>query len=86
MDFYKMATGRGLMVLIDDYSRFPVVVPIKSISHLNVITELDSFLVAYIGFQHRKITPHWPEANGEIKRSTQNITKVTQTASVEQTN
>ena len=36
-----------------------------------------------IGFKHRKITPNWPEANGEVERFMRNLKKVIRTANVE---
>ena len=40
----------------------------------------------YLGFKHRKITPHWPKANSETERFMKSLKKVIQTAAVESAN
>ena len=42
-------------------------------------TEFESF-ANYLGFKHRKITPRWPRANGEVERFMKTIKKVYRTA------
>lgn len=37
----------------------------------------------YLGFRHRKITPLWPEANGEVERFMATLEKAVRTAIVE---
>ena len=37
----------------------------------------------YLGFSHRKITPYWPEANGEVERFTRTLEKAIRAAQVE---
>jgi hypothetical protein len=39
-----------------------------------------------LGFKHRKITPRWPRANGEVDRFVRTIKKVVKTATVEHKN
>ena len=93
MDFGQLPNGQYLMVLTDDYSRYPFVEVINSTSAKTVIPRLDSILAMRgipeiirtdngppfngedfrlyaerTGFKHRKITPLWPRANGEVER------------------
>ena len=37
----------------------------------------------YLGFKHHRITPLWPQANGEVERVMRTLNKAIQTASVE---
>lgn len=34
----------------------------------------------YLGFKQRKVTPHWPQANGEVERFMKTIKKMLRTA------
>ncbi|GFR75472.1 transposon Ty3-G Gag-Pol polyprotein [Elysia marginata] len=86
-------TGEHLLIMIDDYSRFPEVEILFSTSAKTVIPNIDQIFARFgtpivlkkdngppfngiefaafakkLGFHHRKITPLWPEANGEAKR------------------
>ena len=88
-----LPSGDNLFVVIDDYSRYPEVEILKSLSHLAVIPRLDKIFsthrlseiaksdngppfnssafqmfAQYLGFKHQRITPHWPQANGEVER------------------
>ena len=81
-----------LLVVMDDYSRFPEVEIVGSTSAKTVIPKLDSIFacqgipvvvksdngppfnsddfrnfVRHLGFTHRKVTPLWPQANGEVE-------------------
>ncbi|XP_053380302.1 uncharacterized protein K02A2.6-like [Mercenaria mercenaria] len=92
--------GKYLLVLIDEYSRFPIVEIINSTSSKTVIPVLDKIFsefgicevlksdngppmnghefaqfANYMGFKHRKITPLWPQANGECERFMRSIGK-----------
>lgn len=40
------------------------------------------FLARRLGFEHRRITPYWPRANGEVERCMRNLTKVVQNAKI----
>ena len=87
-----LPTGEYLMVLIDEYSRYPVVEIVSSVSAKSVIPILDKVLsvfgfpkvvksdngspfnsqsfadyASHCGFQHRKITPHYPQANAQAE-------------------
>lgn len=94
LDFHgPMYNGKYLLVLIDEFSRYPIVKMINSVAGDTVIPELDEILSehgipeliktdngppfngqkfhefsAYLGFKHKKITPYWPQANGEVER------------------
>ena len=37
----------------------------------------------YLGFSHRKITPYWPQANGEVERFMRTLEKAIRTAQIE---
>ena len=98
VDFYSLPNGAELLVVIDDYSKFPLVEPVPSTSGQHVCKTLDkifamfgtplvvrsdngppfngkefSSLAEHLGFKHRKITPHWPEAIGQVERFMQNL-------------
>jgi len=103
--------GSYLLVLYDEYSRFPVVDIISSLSSNTVIPKIDKIFSEFgipsvlrsdngppfnskdfvlfstdLGFRHRKITPCWPRANGEVERFMRTVKKVVRTASVEDKN
>ena len=40
----------------------------------------------YLGFQHRRVTPCWPKANGEAERFMRALEKAIRTATVESRN
>ena len=83
--------GEYLLVVMDDYSRYPEVEILYSTSANATIPVLDAIFsrqgipevaksdngtpfnseqfkswTRYIGLHHKKITPRWPEANGEL--------------------
>ena len=91
-------SGEHVMVVIDDYSRFPEIEIVRSISADTIIPRLDSVFAthgipdvvksdngpkftghqfaAYAkGFHHRKITPIWLAANGEVERFMRTLKK-----------
>ena len=103
VDFCEVA-GHYVLVVIDDYSRFPEVDIVHSTSAKTVIPKLDRIFAAYgvpqvvksdngppfsghefaqfaeyLGFKHRKVTPLWPEANGEVERVMKTFGKVLRT-------
>lgn len=111
IDFAQLTTGDYLLVVIDDYSRFPVVEIVQSTAAASVIPKLDRILsefgscdilksdngppfngfeftrfAEYMGFKHRKITPLWPRANGEVERFVKTVKKVIKTAQLEHKN
>ena len=65
-----------LLVVMDDYSRFPEVEIVGSTSAKTVIKSdngppfnSDDFrnFARHLGFTHCKVTPLWPQANGEVE-------------------
>ena len=108
IDFADLPSGEHLLVVTDDYSRFPVVEIVTSTSSKAVIPKLDQIFALfgvpqtvrsdngppfnseefakfshYLGFTHRKITPRWPRANGEVERFMRTLKKVIRTATAE---
>ena len=112
MDFLgPLPSGDYLMVVIDEYSRFPEVEIVTSTSARSTITKLDAIFARqgipevlksdngppfngvelknfaeHLGFQHRKITPLWPRANGEAERFMMTLEKCVRTATIEHKN
>ena len=103
IDFCEVA-GLYVLVVIDDYSRFPNIEIVHSTAAKAVIPKLDRTFVAYgvpevvktdngrsfsghefaqfadyLGFVFRKVTPLWPEANGEVERFMRSFGKVLRT-------
>ncbi|KAK3092457.1 hypothetical protein FSP39_003031 [Pinctada imbricata] len=101
-------SGDYLLVVIDDYSRYPEVEIVHSTSARTTMTRLDKIFAThgipqvvktdngppfqsqqfrdfskYMGFKHRKITPLWPRANGEVERFMRTIGKLIKTANIE---
>lgn len=111
VDFAELPGKEYLLILVDDYSRYPVVDIVKSTSASTVIPHLDKIFSEFgipdvvktdngppfnssdfqlfardLGFKHRKITPRWPRANGEVERFVRTVKKVIKTATVESKN
>ena len=105
-----LPNGKYMLVMIDLYSRFPMVEFVSSTSAAAVIPVFDKVFAEHgiplsvvtdngppfnsqefascartLGFRHRKITPAWPQANGEVERFMRTLNKVIQTATVENT-
>ena len=99
IDFAHM-DGDTLLLLVDDYSRFPFVEPVSSTSASVVIPKLNQLFAMFgtprvvksdngppfngdeftkfarvLGFRHRKVTPLWPKANGEVERFVKTLKK-----------
>ena len=98
--------GHCVLVVIDDYSRFPEVEIVRSTSAKAVLPKLDRVFAAYgvpqvvksdngppfnghefaqfadyLGFKHRRVTPLWPEAYGEVELFMKTFGKVLRTTS-----
>ena len=108
-DFYgPLPSGEYLLVVLDEYSRFPEVEIVKSLSAQTVIPIFDKVFSSRgipenlktdngspfqssefrnfandLGFQHQRITPYWPEANGVAERFMRTIGKVCKCAQVD---
>ena len=103
--------GEYILVVIDEYSRFPEVEILYSTSANATIPKLDAIFARqgipsmlksdngppfnseqfaswskFIGFSHRKVTPKWPEANGEAERFMRTLNKAVKTAKLEKGN
>ena len=108
-DFYgQFQSGIYLLVMIDGYSRYPIVEVVNSTSANTVIPVFDKVFsmmgivsvlktdngppfnshqfkafATNMGFKHQRITPIWPQANGEAERFMRNLGKVTRSAVIE---
>lgn len=105
---FAYANGETLLLVIDDYSRFPFVEPVSSTSASAVIPKLDQLFATFgtprvvksdngppfngeefakfaqvLGFRHRKVTPLWPRANGEVERFVKTLKKYIKAAKTE---
>jgi hypothetical protein len=108
-DFYgPLPSGHHLLVILDEYSRFPEVEILKSLSAKSVIPLFDKVFssrgiplklksdngtpfqsdefkafMESLGIDHQKITPYWPEANGQAENFMKNIGKTVKCAQLE---
>ena len=96
------------MVVLDEYSRFPLVETISSTSAQIVTRNLEIMFsifglpdevrsdngppfnsydfrefAKYLGFQHRLITPEWPQANGMAESFMKNLVRVIRSALID---
>lgn len=108
VDFANLPNQEYLLMVTDDYSRYPVVEIVKSTSAAMVIPKLDKVFSEFgvpdvvksdngppfnskefasfaddLGFKHRKVTPKWARANGEVERFVRTVKKVIKTAKLE---
>ncbi len=102
-------TGEYLLVVIDEFSRFPEVEVLTTVSAKAVLPKLDAIFsrqgipevlksdngspfngtesyAKHCGFTHRKITPYWPQANGEAERFMHTLQKCIRAAIIEKKN
>lgn len=111
VDFAELPNKEYLLLITDDYSRYPVVEIVKSTSATTVIPKLDKVFSEFgvpdivrsdngppfnskefasfaddLGFKHRKVTPKWARANGEVERFVRTVKKVVKTAKLEHKN
>ena len=109
IDFYTLPSGEELMVVSDDYSRYPAVEIVAGTAFQQVEKKLQHIFAIFgvpetiksdngppfngndfkefsqqFGFKHRKVTPVWPEANGEVERFMKTIGKFMRTTKAEQ--
>jgi len=100
--------GKTLLLVVDDYSRYPFVEIVSSTSASATIPKLDQIFAMFgtpgtvksdngppfngedfarfakiLGFHHRKVTPLWPRANGEVERFVRTLKKSVKTAKAE---
>ena len=101
MDFSEIPNKEYLLLITDDYSRYPVVEIVKSTAATTTIPKLDKVFSEFgvpdvirsdngppfnskefaefaddLGFKHRKVTPKWARANGEVERFVRTVKKV----------
>ena len=101
-------TGESILVVIDDYSRYPEVEIMSSISAKATLPKLDAIFArhgvpnvlksdngptfrsqyfksyaAHMGFEHRKVEPLWPQANGGVERMMGTLNKTIMSAHLE---
>ena len=111
MDFAELPDKDYLLLITDDYSRYPVVKTVKSTAAATVIPKLDETFAEFgvpavvksdngppfsseefksfakdLGFHHRKITPRWPRANGEVERFVRTVKKTVKIAKLKRRN
>ncbi|XP_022803357.1 uncharacterized protein K02A2.6-like [Stylophora pistillata] len=90
--------GDYLLVVVDDYSRYPEVeIPhpdsIFSRQGIPNVVRTDNgppfnsqdfhLYATHLGFKHRKVTPAWPKANGEVERMMRTLEKAIRIAVIE---
>ncbi|XP_042144342.1 uncharacterized protein K02A2.6-like [Ixodes scapularis] len=100
--------GKYAMVVIDDFSRYPVVQVLNSTSARNVLSNLRAVFGQFgipeqvktdngppfhgtefaefaqeLGFRHHRVTPLWPQANGEVERFMRTLKKQVHTSELE---
>lgn len=110
LDFGSFPDGRVTAVLIDNYTKYPVVeiLPSTAFHHLQPALEKTFVLfglsqviktdngppfqgsefkhfLSRLGIRHRRITPQWPQANGEVERFMRTMNKVLHITTAEQT-
>ena len=108
VDFADVGNGQYLLIVVDDFSRYPEVEIISSLTAKVVIHKLEGLFARWgtpkivksdngspfqsaefanyallSGFKHRRVTPLWPEANGEAERFVKTIKKAIRAAKVE---
>jgi len=93
-DFYgPLPNGHQYLVIMDDFSRFPVVEEVSSTASKFGIPKVlksdngppfNGFEIGkfaqYLGFRHQKITPELPRANGTAERFMTSIKRVVREA------
>lgn len=102
---FASVDGETLLVVVDDYSRFPIVEIVTTTSAGATIPKLHNIFATFgvprvvksdngppfngsefkrfsdiMGFHHRKVTPLWPQANGEVERFVKTLKKAVKAA------
>ncbi len=111
-DFHgPLPTGEYILIVIDDYSRFPEFAITTSTSAQATIPKLERIFATHgipdvlktdngppfqskefkdfatrMGFKHRKVTPYWPNANGEVENFMKTLGQFIRKTSVENKN
>lgn len=109
LDFGSFPDGRITAVVVDSYTKYPVVevIPSTAFHHLQPMLERTFALFGLpqviktdngppfqggefkqflnqIGVKHRRITPQWPQANGEVEQFMRTLNKTLRIAAAEQ--
>ena len=104
-------SGDMVMVVIDEYSRYPEVEVISSVSSNTVLPRLETIFARQgipstmksdngppfngkefrdfsksFGFEHRKVTPEHPEANGEVERFMRTLNRMIRASTASRAN
>ncbi|CAB4038457.1 uncharacterized protein K02A2.6-like [Paramuricea clavata] len=104
-------SGEVLLVVIDEFSRFPEVEILHTTTANAVILKLDCIFsrqgipkvvksdnglpfnsnefanfASFLGFEHRKVTPYWPQINGKVERFMRTLEKAIRTTHLEKKN
>jgi hypothetical protein len=97
---FASVDGATLLIIVDDFSRYPIVEVVSSTSASATIPKLHENFALFgvpsvvksdngppfngsefqkfasvMGFHHRKVTPLWPQANGEVERFVKTLKK-----------
>ena len=88
--------GQTLLLVVDDYSRFPFVEPVSSTFGAFRVVKSDNGplfngeeftkVACVLGLKHRKVMPLWPRANGEVERFVKMLKNCIKAAKVEERN
>ena len=103
-----VGNGQYIMVMIDDFTRYPEVEVLSSLTAKAVIQKMEGIFARWrtpkigksdngppfqstefteyallSGFKHHRVTPLWPEANGEAERFVRTIKKSIRAAKME---
>ena len=103
-----LPSGQYLMVITDEYSRFPIVEVVRSTAAEQVIQVVDKVFCTYgypdivktdngppfnsqvwkgflktCGIKHRKTTPLWPKANGQVENFSKPLMKAIKSAKIQ---
>ncbi|XP_048590584.1 uncharacterized protein LOC116613084 isoform X1 [Nematostella vectensis] len=107
-DLTEIPGGNHLLVVVDNYSRWPEVVLLKKTDAPHVITALEGIFrthgipytvrsdngppfaskefenfLEFLGIEHKKGIPYWPQSNGEVERCNRTILKVIRIANLQ---
>ncbi|XP_048584683.1 uncharacterized protein K02A2.6-like [Nematostella vectensis] len=107
-DLTEIPGGNHLLVVVDNYSRWPEVVLLKKTDAPHVITALEGIFTThgipytvrsdngppfaskefenfleFLGIEHKKGIPYWPQSNGEVERCNRTILKVIRIANLQ---
>lgn len=83
----KSTSGNTVLPVVDKvFSKFGIPNVVKTDNGPFFNSREFQSLAQTFGSKHRKITPRWPRANGEVERFVRTVKKVIKTATVERKN